>query len=991
MYQARPLADVLKRDGNNFDLLRLMAAIAVIVGHAYALAPQPPLQDKVLSLLHFDYSGSLAVKFFFFLSGLLVTNSIITRPSLSNFVIKRIFRIFPGLLVCLLISVLIIGPIFTDLSIGSYFSEGQTWQFLFHNFFLYDIVWRLPGVFSQSKYGVNGSLWTLPYEVLCYIYLAVFFGLGLIKDKIIGTLVFVIIIGLSFAGPTYLPTFFASNPDSFMLPGCFALGGLFAVHKDTLRMQVVSLVLLWMLVYLLKGTGAYQLSFYIALFYSAIFFSTLEFVRKKLMLPFDASYGVYIYGFVVQQCLHAMFPSMGVYANQFFSIIIAFTLGTLSWFFVEKRFIDYGHQLGKADFPASWRQTFVAKGTTDLNNSLLNRIKENYFFLFILFFLVSLLTHVLVLKEIFPGYYRPFTPQHSDFYIAAAFAHSNLSFYDLLFWPRPVNLLFAKLVGYTGIKGSIASVVVITIANSVFTALLIKKLLNLRANWFLFFSFFLYCYLLYSQPYFYTFYAQDMGAQLAYFLLITGAFIFAFQYKKHFILSSVLFFIFALLAFLSKETYALAALFFAGLWFLWHYKSSVVKALTPGFIIAGSLVISYLIGVLVKSGFIDTNADASSAYHISFNPLIVFREWLSYAREGLNLIHVLIFALIAYLLWSLKSKEFKLAKFLAIGLVLGICLSWLPNALLPNHHYKGYSFNGAYMLFALLCFLPLFFKISRTGQVLMGLVIAGTLLSPVLNKKKYEDNTWVLIQEETQRNLLAGLNTTIGSLPETKTPYKVLIKGISFPFHPFAFPEALRVYSHAVYGTYDVMLDNPSMTYNTKKDLVTFIHPNDSARVQYDYEWTFGDDGSLLADKNLMATRALKNFSDSTTRFKVTAKDLTSYNPEGFYPLEGDISWTNGNASLSVNQTFSADTLLVAMNTYLPPISQNVNPEVKLISQGKEYTAYQKMRNDNLFYYLFKIPNGLKVDKVFIKSNTIDATPDQRTLSFPFISLEIKR
>jgi len=179
------LTDVLKKGNNNFDILRLMAALAVIVGHAYAISPQPPLEDTVLGLLHFDYSGSLAVKFFFFLSGLLVVNSIISKPDAFNFLLKRACRIFPGLLVCLLVSVFIVGPLFTKLPLLEYFSSADTWKYIFKNLLLYNMQWKLTGVFTESKFGLNGSLWTLPYEVLCYIYLAVLFGLGLLRNKIV--------------------------------------------------------------------------------------------------------------------------------------------------------------------------------------------------------------------------------------------------------------------------------------------------------------------------------------------------------------------------------------------------------------------------------------------------------------------------------------------------------------------------------------------------------------------------------------------------------------------------------------------------------------------------------------------------------------------------------------------------------------------------------------------------------------------------------------
>ena len=95
------LQQLLNPKNNNLDLFRLIAALLVIYGHAPAFIPNAVSTDVVARLLGFDYSGSLAVKFFFMLSGLLVTMSIMARPQPVEFVIKRIARIFPGLLVCL--------------------------------------------------------------------------------------------------------------------------------------------------------------------------------------------------------------------------------------------------------------------------------------------------------------------------------------------------------------------------------------------------------------------------------------------------------------------------------------------------------------------------------------------------------------------------------------------------------------------------------------------------------------------------------------------------------------------------------------------------------------------------------------------------------------------------------------------------------------------------------------------------------------------------
>ncbi len=77
------LHDVLRRENNNLDLFRLIAAYLVIIGHAYALAPQAGQQDPILRLLGFDYSGSMAVKLFFFLSGLVVVNSLLDKRDVA--------------------------------------------------------------------------------------------------------------------------------------------------------------------------------------------------------------------------------------------------------------------------------------------------------------------------------------------------------------------------------------------------------------------------------------------------------------------------------------------------------------------------------------------------------------------------------------------------------------------------------------------------------------------------------------------------------------------------------------------------------------------------------------------------------------------------------------------------------------------------------------------------------------------------------------------
>ncbi|EBO0298771.1 acyltransferase, partial [Salmonella enterica] len=78
------LSSYLKRDNNNLDLVRIIAACMVIYGHAYAISPQVGKDDIIHQLIGFDYSGSLAVKIFFFVSGLVVTNSFFSKRNIND-------------------------------------------------------------------------------------------------------------------------------------------------------------------------------------------------------------------------------------------------------------------------------------------------------------------------------------------------------------------------------------------------------------------------------------------------------------------------------------------------------------------------------------------------------------------------------------------------------------------------------------------------------------------------------------------------------------------------------------------------------------------------------------------------------------------------------------------------------------------------------------------------------------------------------------------
>lgn len=119
------LSELLQRDNNNLDLIRILAASLVIYGHSFVLVPHGSSSDVVLSFLGFDYAGSLAVKIFFFISGVVVTNSLLNSKNVGAMFSARIYRIFPALIVTTTIVTFVISPFFKeDFSISYFFCQG---------------------------------------------------------------------------------------------------------------------------------------------------------------------------------------------------------------------------------------------------------------------------------------------------------------------------------------------------------------------------------------------------------------------------------------------------------------------------------------------------------------------------------------------------------------------------------------------------------------------------------------------------------------------------------------------------------------------------------------------------------------------------------------------------------------------------------------------------------------------------------------------------
>jgi peptidoglycan/LPS O-acetylase OafA/YrhL len=325
---------------NNFDALRLLAAASVIFSHSFLLA-EGRQDHEPLMLLTRGQSilGVVGVFVFFVISGFLVTHSFETTASPWHFLAKRALRIYPGLAACILLCALALGPLATSLPIRAYFASAGTWDFLLSNLVLNVEHNGLPGVrFTGFDVGgiVDGPLWSLPCEVAMYLLVLVLGSLRLLKVWALAPLFLLGLVCLlldtaawpdfNFIGTCgWLLAFFVAGMILYKLRATAVFDGRIALLALA---GLVASVPLGRFLLLFPLFGAY-LVLYVALD------RRLPVLRAARFG--DLSYGLYIYGWPVQQAL--LYASGGrLLWWQLFPLALALAtaLAFLSWHFVEQ-------------------------------------------------------------------------------------------------------------------------------------------------------------------------------------------------------------------------------------------------------------------------------------------------------------------------------------------------------------------------------------------------------------------------------------------------------------------------------------------------------------------------------------------------------------------------------------------------------------------------------------------------------------------------------
>jgi len=356
------LSDYSGGRNNNFNLIRFVAAMAVLVSHGFALTTGDESIEPFRKHLNMTVGG-MAVDVFFLTSGFLVTASLLTRKNAFEFVCARALRIYPALWTMLILTVLLLGSSVTTLALPSYLVSPQVWSYLGHGAtLLAGVKSELPGVFDANPIasGINGSLWTLPYEIGMYgILLAGWLIAGIFGRRRAGLLEAAILATAALAGLYVLIGYFRHGPpEDFELHRTYRLssllfmffcGGSFYVLRDRIRMSSklfggLLAVLLASAVNKHSFHAAYILCIPYLLFYIAYVPAGLIRAFNKLG---DYSYGIYIYAFPVHQAVVYLLPGSSILASTLACALITLLLSVASWHLIEESALDFKTQLSQ--------------------------------------------------------------------------------------------------------------------------------------------------------------------------------------------------------------------------------------------------------------------------------------------------------------------------------------------------------------------------------------------------------------------------------------------------------------------------------------------------------------------------------------------------------------------------------------------------------------------------------------------------------------------
>jgi len=343
------MIDLLKpsvKKNNNFGTLHLVGAMFVMLGHQFVL------QGKSINIIFGLPLHGIGLRIILLISGYFIAKSVIKMPKTLHcvilFVIRRFKRIYPELIICVVMSSLIIGPLFSHLPYSEYIASMAWWRYIKMNVLLFP-VFDIADVFSTNPYPlvINGSLWTLPIEMLAYVYLLIVAKIS--KSRRVFILycslpIIASVIKLAFCDDMQLIVH-GTDWLNALIPMMYIFMGAIVSqceHQFVIRQRTFFLALFASLV--LASCASYMINEIICLVLISFFVFYICFQEeqglKLKILNSEYAYGLYLWGFVVQQSLIATIIVDGrtdIHPILMFipSFIITYLLAAISYVFVN--------------------------------------------------------------------------------------------------------------------------------------------------------------------------------------------------------------------------------------------------------------------------------------------------------------------------------------------------------------------------------------------------------------------------------------------------------------------------------------------------------------------------------------------------------------------------------------------------------------------------------------------------------------------------------
>lgn len=353
---------------NNLDFIRFFLAIVVLFSHCYVLyyGTEETVEPLWVWSQRQSSLGSVAVNFFFMISGFLILQSWTKSNDIEDFLKKRAFRIFPGFIIASAMCLLVFAPLGTadfymPFGYWKLYYEGVSISAFFKNILLLQepsVPWTLKNVPITDS--INAPLWTIRYEFICYLVVPILAFLGMYKNKLFMVALCVLSLVLYILQDYYMIYYFnwkefpvIGKPDFFPRFFTYFFAGMcYFNFKDVLprsrRLFALSLIGVFVGVFFFKGLdivlplfGTY------ALFYVS-FSQTITF--KNFTKAGDFSYGIYVYAWPVQQLVIVYFEKYLNLSLMFIlSVMFTIPLAWASWHFVEKPFLNFKKKKKEVD------------------------------------------------------------------------------------------------------------------------------------------------------------------------------------------------------------------------------------------------------------------------------------------------------------------------------------------------------------------------------------------------------------------------------------------------------------------------------------------------------------------------------------------------------------------------------------------------------------------------------------------------------------------